>query len=35
MTIKEKLVQLKQIRLANEKRLAAWLEERKEKHEAQ
>lgn len=34
MTIKEKLALLRQIRQANKRRLEAWLEERKEKHEA-
>jgi hypothetical protein len=34
MTIKEKLALLKQIRQANKRRLEAWLQERKEKHEA-
>lgn len=34
MTIKEKLALLRQIRQENEKRLEAWLEERRRKHEA-
>ena len=34
MTIKEKLALLRQIRQENKRRLEAWLEERKEKHEA-
>jgi len=32
MTIKEKLALLKQIRQENEKRVKAWIEERKAKH---
>ncbi len=34
MTIKEKLVLLRQIRQENKRRLEAWLEERRRKHEA-